>query len=124
MIFSNNFGFQPCNGFDFGTNTCTDRRGKPGGCSCLEVQASKIYLLTYNMTVKRKFSNQSIWMEWPGPPALVSKSFQIPEIRGKVITTGGPIFFFLEGKQFYISLSADYSKNANICIPAVKLFLI
>ena len=76
--------FQPCSCFDGITSACISTPGQPNACSCLEVQPFQVYRCTYNMTAERSLSNQSVWMVWPGPPELVSKSYKIPEIRGKL----------------------------------------
>ncbi|KAK3796331.1 hypothetical protein RRG08_047334 [Elysia crispata] len=81
---ASNVPVSPCSAFDIISNTCTNRQGTSNTCSCLEVQTARVYRFIFNKTAERILSNQSVWIEWPGPPAIFSKSYQIPEIRAKV----------------------------------------
>ncbi|KAK3746317.1 hypothetical protein RRG08_022182, partial [Elysia crispata] len=73
--------YSPCRLFQRGTNACEDNLGEPNKCSCVEVQASRVYRFILNLTAHRFFSKKSVWMEWPGPPTILSKSYKIPEIE-------------------------------------------
>ena len=78
------FGFQLCTAFDLVTNKCTNRKGEPNSCSCTEVTPNVEYRFTLNLTAYTYFSRQEVWMEWPGPPKIVSLHYQFPKIRGMV----------------------------------------
>ena len=74
--------FQPCSGFDLGSNACTDRTGEQDACSCFEITSASAYRLSYNITAHTKFSEQTVWLVWPGPPEYPSEIHTLPEVRG------------------------------------------
>ncbi|KAK3780469.1 hypothetical protein RRG08_024319 [Elysia crispata] len=122
FYFTNTTGKNPnfaCGVFDRGTNKCTDRTGKPNSCSCFEVQVSRIYRFTYNMTAHRELSKQQIWMVWPGPPEIASEPYDIPEIRAKIELHGFESSFqtsqdFLVAGEDSTLIQIDVSGNNSV----------
>ena len=119
--------FQLCTAFDLVTSKCTNRKGEPNSCSCTEVTPNIEYRFTLNLTAYTYFSRQEVWMEWPGPPKIVSVHYQFPEIRGMVnVISILYLFYFCLFSTYYISIyihncyispykfDADFYNNNNI----------
>ena len=76
------FFFQLCNGFDINTNACTDRKDEKNQCSCVEVIKDRVYRISFNGTAGDILGGRSVWLEWSGPPDILSIKHTLPEIKG------------------------------------------
>ncbi|KAK3762846.1 hypothetical protein RRG08_014171 [Elysia crispata] len=71
-----------CDGFELGTDACVDHAGQADQCSCVEVTNGSVYRFRLNLTARTQ-SEQSVWLEWPGPPPIMSKIHVLPKVKAE-----------------------------------------